>query len=59
VRLNCAKEVEDSDLNKVAGEFFNDNVSNKTFVHDEIHQVWLPNPPNVTYYKKDGEPRLS
>jgi hypothetical protein len=26
-------------LNKTAADFFNDNVSNRTFIHDEIHQI--------------------
>lgn len=31
-------------LKKASGEFFDDNVSNKTFVHDEIHEVMAHGP---------------
>jgi len=56
----CEGKLKTPSLNKVAGEFFNDNVSNKTFVHDEIHQVMAYRTrPMFTYYKKDGEPEGS
>lgn len=41
-------------LNKSAAEFFDDNVSNRTFVHDRIHEIMAHQPrPMFEYIKKD------
>ena len=42
-------------LNKTAEDFFNDKVSNKIFIHDEIHAVMAHREkPMFEYFKKDG-----
>jgi hypothetical protein len=42
-------------LDKTAEDFFNDRVSNKLFVHDEIHAVMAHREkPMFEYYKKDA-----
>jgi hypothetical protein len=42
-------------LDKTAEDFFNDKVSNKIFIHDEIHAVMAHREkPMYEYFKKDG-----
>jgi hypothetical protein len=42
-------------LDKSVEDFFNDRVSNKLFIHDEIHAVMAyREKPMFEYYKKDG-----
>jgi hypothetical protein len=43
-------------LNKTAAEFFDDTVSNKIFIHDQIHEVMAHRErPMFEYIKKDTE----